>query len=139
VWCRKFTALYAALAQARARACMTRALMGAEATAGTASVAARHAVNELAECSGVAEGHASWQAVFRGLQAEAEALWEKCEVDRKIIYAQVRFMRVGGLHARCCLQDIIDIIDMQPSGAVCPLRCCNLISCSGRACQTQTM
>jgi hypothetical protein len=59
--------------------------------AGRASTVAKHAQNELATRMHILDdvrGQNEWQAVFRAMQAEADAVWEKCENERKYVYGQ---------------------------------------------------
>jgi hypothetical protein len=62
-----------------------------EREAGRASTAAKNAQNELATCMhnlDEVRGQGEWQAAFRAMQAEADAIWEKCENERKYVYGQ---------------------------------------------------
>jgi hypothetical protein len=72
-----------------------------EREAGRASTAAKHAQNELATCMHFLEnarGQGEWQAVFRAMQAEADAVWEKCENERKYVYGQqISAEKIGDL------------------------------------------
>ena len=85
--CRRYIALYATLSIARARFCLLQVQLDAR-EAGRASVAAKHAENELAQCAYVAEGIAQWTAAFAALQADAEAHWAHCERLRRNVYSQ---------------------------------------------------
>jgi hypothetical protein len=87
VGCRKFIALHSTLALAQARFVLVQVHLQAH-NAGRASVAAKHAENELAQCAYVAEGNSEWTAVFKRLQGDATALWSYCERVRFNVYSQ---------------------------------------------------
>lgn len=55
---------------------------------GRASVAAKHAENELAQCAYVAEGNEQWTEEARAALAEAEAVWGYYDRVRWNVYCE---------------------------------------------------
>lgn len=64
--CRQFIALYSTMSIARARFCLVQVQLDAR-EAGKAAVVAKHAENELAQCTYVAEGNKAWTDAFNAL------------------------------------------------------------------------
>lgn len=64
--CRQFIALYSTMSIARARFCLVQVQLD-QREAGKASLLAKHAENELAQCAYVAEGHKLWTDAFNAL------------------------------------------------------------------------
>lgn len=85
--CRKYIVLNSTLALTRARRVMAGMHIEAR-EAGRASVAAKHAENELAQCAFVAEGNPSWTADMQAALAEAEAVWKHYDGIRWNVYCE---------------------------------------------------
>ena len=85
--CRKYIVLSSAMALARARMLMAGLHLEAR-EPGRASVAAKHAQNELAQCAFVAEGNEQWTAEARAALEEAEEVWGYYDRVRWNVYCE---------------------------------------------------
>eukprot|EP00892_Ulva_mutabilis_P001164 jgi/Ulvmu1/11048/UM007_0230.1 len=84
---KKFIVLSSAMALVRARMLMAAIHLEAR-EAGRASVAAKHAENELAQCAFVAEGNEQWTRETQAALAEAEAVWGHYDRVRWNVYCE---------------------------------------------------